>query len=268
MTDMKKESLGKRLGRLFLRALPLMGLTAMALWLWLSGEKPSVDMIKQAVQTYTDDKPLMVALFMLLLFALKSVSLMFPILVLMGACGALFPLPAAILIATLGTALTLTIPYLIGRGAGPDMTVKLQQKYERLRELRALRRRNEFFLAFLIRIIGILPCDVVSLYLGNTRMPYGKYVVGGVLGFLADILTATVVGMKAEDRSSPWFWGAIAVNLLVAAGSTLFYTYYRKRHADEDAPETAGTEEAERPETTEETDRTERTDRTEETERP
>ena len=243
MTEAKKEALGLRLWRLFLRALPLIGLTALGLWLWLSGEKPSVDMIKEAVRTYTDDKPLMVALFLLLLFALKSVSLMFPILVLMAACGALFPLPAAILIATLGTALTLSIPYFIGRGAGPDMTVKLQEKHERLRELRALRRRNEFFLAFLIRIIGILPCDVVSLYLGNTRMPYGKYLLGGVLGFMADILTATVVGMKVEDRSSPWFWGAIAVNLLVAGGSTLFYYFYRKRHGDEDAPEAEQSEE-------------------------
>ena len=43
--------------------------------------------------------------------------------------------------------------------------------------------------------------------------------------------------MNVEDRSSPWFWGAIAVNLLVAGGSTLFYYFYRKRHGDEDAPE-------------------------------
>ena len=90
MTEAKKEALGLRLWRLFLRALPLIGLTALGLWLWLSGEKPSVDVIKEAVRTYTDDKPLMVALFLLLLFALKSVSLMFPILVLMAACGALF----------------------------------------------------------------------------------------------------------------------------------------------------------------------------------
>ena len=75
---------------------------------------------------------------------------------------------------------------------------------------------------------------MVSLYLGNTRMPFWKFLIGGVLGFMADVLTATVVGMKAEDRSSPWFWGAIAVNLLVAGGSTLFYYFYRKRHGSEE----------------------------------
>ena len=234
MTEANKEALGLRLWRLFLRALPLIGLLSLGLWLWLRGGMPSVDAIKDAVLRYTDATTLLVALFMILLFALKSVSLMFPILALMAACGVLFPLPIAMLVATLGTAVTLTIPYLIGRGAGPDMTVKLQQKYVRLRELRALRRRNEFFLAFLIRIIGILPCDVVSLYLGNTRMPFWKFLIGGVLGFMADVVTATVVGMKAEDRSSPWFWGAIAVNLLVAGGSTLFYYFYRKRHGSEE----------------------------------
>ena len=221
----QQESPLKRFCRLFLRCLPLLGMAGAMLWLILSGEELSVD----TILSYTPKMPLLAALFLLLLYGLKSLSLTLPILLLDTVCGVLFPLPAAILVATLGTAVTLTIPYFIGRGAGPDMTEKLQQKHPRLRELREMRSRNELFLAFLIRIVGILPCDVVSLYLGNTRMPFPKYLLGGVLGFLPDILTATVVGMKADDRSSPWFWGAIALNLLVAGGSTLFYALYRKR---------------------------------------
>ena len=221
----QQESPLKRFRRLFLRCLPLLGMAGAMLWLILSGEELSVD----TILSYTPKMPLLAALFLLLLYGLKSLSLTLPILLLDTVCGVLFPLPAAILVATLGTAVTLTIPYFIGRGAGPDMTEKLQQKHPRLRELREMRSRNELFLAFLIRIVGILPCDVVSLYLGNTRMPFPKYLLGGVLGFLPDILTATVVGMKADDRSSPWFWGAIALNLLVAGGSTLFYALYRKR---------------------------------------
>lgn len=229
----EKGSAPKRFGRLFLRALPLLGLSCAAFWLWRSGRALSVD----TILSYTPRLPLLAALFLLLLYALKSVSLMLPILLLDTACGVLFPLPLAIPVAALGTAVTLSIPYLIGRGSGPDMTVKLQQKHPRLRELRELRSRNELFVSFLIRIIGILPCDVVSLYLGNTRMPFGKYLLGGVLGFLPDIVTAVVAGMKANDRSSPWFWGAIAVNLLVAGGSTFFYARFRRRHPASAAPE-------------------------------
>ena len=227
----EKESLGLRLGRMVLRALPLLGLTGAALWLWRSGADLSVE----TVLRYTPARPLLAALFVLLLYGLKSLSLTLPILLLDAVCGVLFPLPAAILVATLGTALTLTVPYFIGRGAGPDMTERLRARHPRLRELRQLRRQNELYCAFLIRVIGILPCDVVSLYLGNTRMPFRKYLLGGVLGFLPDVLTATVVGMKADDRSSPWFWGAIGLNLLVAGGSTLFYMLRRKRRPTADA---------------------------------
>ena len=186
--------------------------------------------------TYQPEKPVLAALSMLLLFALKSMDAVIHCGVLFAATGLMLPLPYAFAVNMLGVVLMSVIPYFVGIQLGTDAADSLRQKHPRLRELRQLRSRNELFLSFLIRIIGILPCDVVSLYLGNTRMPYWKYLLGGVLGFMADILTATVVGMKVEDRSSPWFWGAIAVNLLVAGGSTLFYYFYRKRHGDEEAP--------------------------------
>ena len=223
------EPLGRKLLRVFLRALPLLGLAGAGLWLLLSRQTLSID----TILSYSPERPILAALFMLLLFALKSISLMLPVLLLYTASGILFPLPLALLINILGTAITLSIPYLIGWGAGPDMTVRLQEKHPRLRELRALRRRNELFCSFLVRVIGILPCDVVSLYFGNTRLSYWKYLLGGVLGFLPDILTATVVGMKADDRSSPWFWGAIVLNLTVCIVATLFYRAYLKRRRAE-----------------------------------
>ena len=90
--------------------------------------------------------------------------------------------------------------------------------------------RKSFLLLPLCPVYGIAMAAVVAL-LDPTDSLLRLALLGGVLGFLPDILTATVVGMKADDRSSPWFWGAIAVNLLVAGGSTLFYTLYRRRHA-------------------------------------
>ena len=67
MTEVKKESLALRLWRLFLRALPLMGLLSLGLWLWLRGGMPDAKAIKDAVLSYADAKPLLVALFMILL---------------------------------------------------------------------------------------------------------------------------------------------------------------------------------------------------------
>lgn len=232
----EKESGLKRFGRLILRALPLIGLACAAIWLWASDQELTVDGVKATVLSYTNARPLLAALFMLLLYGLKSLSLMLPILLLDAVCGLLFPLPVAVLVASLGTGITLTIPYFIGRGAGPDMTARLMKKYERLRELREMRRRNEFFCAFLVRVMGILPCDVVSLYLGNTRMPYWKFVVGGVLGFLPDVVTAVMVGGSVDDPTSPQFLWGIGVNLLVVVCATSFYFFYR-RHISKAAPQ-------------------------------
>ena len=99
LSILKNESVLKRIGRLFLRALPLLGLCGAAVWLWQSGEKLSVD----TVLSYTPARPLLAALFLLLLYGLKSISLMLPVLLLDTVCGVIFPLPAAILVATLGT---------------------------------------------------------------------------------------------------------------------------------------------------------------------
>ncbi len=211
-----------------LRLLPLMCMAAVIIWYLLSGRELTVD----DILSYSPGNPALAALFLWLAFALKSLSLMFPVLLLFAVCGRLFPLPLALLVNVVGISISLSLPYLVGRGSGADMTVRLMEKYPKLSELRALRGKNGFFFSFLVRIIGILPCDVVSLYLGNTRLPYLQYLLGGVLGFVPDIVCATVVGMQISDISSPWFWISIAINLLTCAAAMLMYRAYKRRIID------------------------------------
>lgn len=180
--------------------------------------------------SYTPSQPLLAVLFLWLAFAVKSLSIMFPVMLLFAVSGRIFPLPMALLVNIVGIAITLTLPYLIGRCSGKDMTEKLMLKYPKLAQLRAMRSKTGLFLAFIIRAVGVLPCDIVSLYLGNTRLNYGEYIIGGVLGFIPDLLCATIVGMKISDVSSPWFWGTIAVNISVCVISMLVYRQYIKKH--------------------------------------
>lgn len=180
--------------------------------------------------SYTPSEPLLAMLFLWLAFAVKSLSIMFPVMLLFAVSGRLFPLPVALLVNTVGIAITLTLPYLIGRFSGKDLTEKLMVKYPKLKQFRAMRSKSGLFFAFIIRAIGVLPCDVVSLYLGNTRLNYYEYIIGGVLGFMPDLICASIVGMKISDVSSPWFWGTIAVNITVCVVSMLGYRRYLKKH--------------------------------------
>ena len=43
---------------------------------------------------------------------------------------------------------------------------------------------NAFFFSYIARIIGIIPCDVVSAYCGIKRLPVTDYLAGSVLGML------------------------------------------------------------------------------------
>ena len=61
------------------------------------------------------------ALILLLLYALKSLSVAFPIAVLEVVAGIVFPLPIALLLNLIGLVIVLTIPYHIGRLSGHDL---------------------------------------------------------------------------------------------------------------------------------------------------
>lgn len=221
-----KDSFLGHLSRLA-RVLPLLCIAAALLWFLSYGRGLTLE----DILSYTPSDPPLAVLFLWLAFAVKSLSLLFPVLLLFAVSGRLFPLPIALLINIVGITLTLSLPYLIGRCSGSDLTVQLIKKHPKLQELRAMRLRNNFFFAFLVRVIGILPCDIVSLYLGNIRLPYFQYITGGILGFMPDLICATILGMKISDVGSPWFWLTAVVNLLICASSIPIYRLYRRRSA-------------------------------------
>ncbi|MDO4972636.1 MAG: VTT domain-containing protein [Eubacteriales bacterium] len=207
------------------RLLPLLGLAVGLGWLLLSGRSLTVDEILD----YTPAQPLLAALFLWLAFALKSLSMVFPVLLLFAVSGQLFPLPVALAVNTVGIAITLTLPYLLGRASELDFSEKLIARYPKLRELRRVRETSGFFLSFIARAVGILACDVVSLYFGATRLPYPAYIAGGVLGFMPDLICATILGQQIENWDSPAFWITLAVNILACVSAVFLYRWYRRR---------------------------------------
>lgn len=212
-----------------LRHVPLLIMLSFILFFLLSKDEISVERLL----SYSPENPLLAACFLLLAFAVKSLSVMFPVLVIFVAGGILFPPVQALAINTLGIAVTLSIPYWIGRMSGADLTVRLAEKYPKIYELRSFRKNNNFFFSYIVRVIGILPCDIVSLYMGSVAMPYPAYISGAVLGFMPDLILATIVGIKITDTSSPWFWLSITAGLLISAASVLIYRIHSKKEKKE-----------------------------------
>lgn len=106
------------------------------------------------------------ALFLLALFALKSLSIFVYSGILFIASGILFPVPAAILVNLLGAAVMVSLPYWLGRQVGGELVESIIRKYPKTEVLRQAQMENQLFLSFITRMINVLPSDVLSLYMG------------------------------------------------------------------------------------------------------
>lgn len=210
---------------LFLKSLPLIACFVIMILFLASGREITV----ADVLNYTPKSPLAAAMVILLLYALKSVSFVFPIAVLQIAAGHLFRLPAALLVNFLGRTVTLSIPYWIGRFSGSDLVDSLQTKYPKLKEFCSRQEENPIFISFLLRTFIFLPGDAVSLYLGASKIPFSYYLAGGIMGTTLGVVLATLLGSSIKDPASPAFWLSGFLMVLVAVFSTLFYVHGMKK---------------------------------------
>ena len=121
------------------------------------------------------------------------------------------------------------IPYAIGRFAEREFVEGLINKNKNASKLRELKSDNELFIAYFLRVINILPCDLVSMFLGSAGFGLWKYMLGSFLGILPGIITTTLMGANVEHPSSPKFWLSVVTEFIFAAASSVWYYFYKKR---------------------------------------
>lgn len=175
------------------------------------------------------EKPIAAAALFLLLYALKSAFVVFPLMVLEIAVGHIFSHRAALAVNFLGILIILTVPYRIGRFVGIDAIQRLVKKYPKFEAILGKQQENSFFLCFFLRIVGCLPGDVVTMYLGATRTPFYKNLAGGALGMLPSMILATLIGESIQNPQSPMFWVSVGLKIFLVGFSMLLYYLYRQK---------------------------------------
>lgn len=182
------------------------------------------------IVNFTPENPVLAVGIMLLLFAFKSVTFVIYGSILYAVNGILFPLPFAILLNMAGSAIMATLPFLIGRKNGSGLLLKLTEKYPKLSVLRKLPSENGFFLSMVIRLMGCLPGDVVSMYFGASGIRYREYLTGTLIGLTPSIVIFTVIGMSADDVTSPAFIISVCCEILTVLTSIIWiFCWNRKR---------------------------------------
>lgn len=192
---------------------------------FLNRDKITAEHIAQ----YAPENLLLAAAAMIALFALKSLSVVIYSGLLYVASGILFPLPAAIAVNLCGSAVMVSLPYFIGRKTGHDTVENLLRKYPKARILHQLRSDNDFLFAFLVRMIGRLPSDVVSSYMGAIGVEYRFYLSGSLLGMLPHMITFPIMGTSITDPASPSFPISLCAELTLIVCSLGIFRVHKKR---------------------------------------
>ena len=186
------------------------------------------DITAESLLNFAPEEPLYAALFLVLLYAFKSLTVFFPIIVLKVLGGFLFEPHHALIVNTVGVLVELAIPYWIGRASGAGFADRLCKKHPKLAEIIGEGSNNNFFMSFFLRVISCLPGDAVSMYFGARKVPFWTCLLASFLGTFPGMVAATLLGMNITDPSSPMFWVSIGLTVGISVISFLVYFLWRR----------------------------------------
>ncbi len=181
------------------------------------------------IVNFTPENPILAVVIMLLLFAFKSVTFIIYGSILYAVNGILFPMPFALILNIVGSAIMATLPFLIGQKKGTGFLIWLTERYPKLSVLRELPCKNGFFLSMIIRLIGCLPGDVVSMYFGASGIRYREYILGTLTGLAPSVIVFTIMGMSANDVTSPAFIVSVCCEILSVLCSTIWFLCWNRK---------------------------------------
>ena len=160
---------------------------------------------------------LIVSLVMIGIMVVKSFCLILPPAVVMGVTAYVLPnYPLALLVNLIAMALSLVIPYFLGRFTGAGMVDTLKKRFKAVSKIEDFAGANEWKMTAVVKFSGILPGDLSSLLFGAMNISFPNYMVAAIIGNLPLIIVYTLFGSLLKDVDKhPWIV-AIPVVVIVA----------------------------------------------------
>ncbi len=168
---------------------------------------------------------------MILFSIIKSFALIFPPAVLFALSGLIFEnIWIAMLVNFIATALSLSLPYFLGRFTGKPMFDTLKKRFPKISKLDDFAGENEFAFVLIMKVSGLLASDLSSLIFGTLNIPYRKYMLAANLGMIPLNVLWTLLGAKG-DLSNPYSFLYILPIIIFAVVSFAGMKRYSKKKA-------------------------------------
>ncbi len=154
------------------------------------------------------------------LFALLP-AFFFPVAVLALAGGLLFGLLWGSVYTFIGAIINCGMMFLLARYVGRQKVEALIAGKLDARWRNLLQGNTGFLLLVILRLIPAVPYNLINYAFGLTSMSFRTYLLASAIGIIPGTLAFINIGDKALDISSPDFWIAIGLLLLLLAGTAL-----------------------------------------------
>lgn len=210
---------GKKSKSKFIRFIPLIIMIGLFLFFTINYGNISIE----DILNFTPSNYFLTAALIILIYAVKSVSMFISLSILYISVGILFPGLWAITINLLGLFVCMSIPYWIGRFSGSALLEKVAEKYPKINNILEIEEDNEWILVFLIKILGFIPNEPSSLALGSIDIRYGSYITAAVLAKTPSMIATTLLGANINKPGTPEFTWSIIISIIIFIGIGLIY---------------------------------------------
>ena len=144
----------------------------------------------------------------------------FPVAVLALAGGLLFGLWRGALYTFIGALLNCSLMFWMSRHIGRKKIESLIQRKlspQWQNRLAKLGGRDGFLFLVILRLIPAVPYNLINYAFGLTGMPWGTYILASSIGIIPGTFAFINIGDKVLDVTSPDFWIAIGLLVLLLA---------------------------------------------------
>ena len=165
---------------------------------------------------------------LLICYAVKSTTVLFPMMILQIVVGHIYSRETAIFLNLLGLVIIMSVPYLIGRTLGAEKVERLIKKHPKVHDILQKQQENEMVVSFMTRACAVPLGDLVTMYFGASGMPFFTNVIGGVMGCFPSMMMTTLLGAAIRDPKTAAFWQALLLNIAWILLSGLGFWIYQR----------------------------------------
>lgn len=148
--------------------------------------------------------------------------------------GLLFGPWAATLYIVLGSLLGASVAFGVGRLLGRDYLAQLtagRLETSRLARLDVWLGHRGFLAVVVARLLPLVPYGPLNYAFGATRVPYGVFAAGTLVGIFPNTVLYATVGSAATDPTSPLFLGSAALTAALTVGGALIVGRVNRRRS-------------------------------------